>query len=185
MTLANCPGAAPRRESAHRPGINPCPSTQDQDEEPTGSQVPRDRSGAGALRAGLHNVEPECAVVVDVYQDAKPAGNSRSVDPEGVVALRAGVRAIEDLAPAGIGDPARAGAPVAKYLAARDGQRRAEVPDAGDPRQYAVPAEPVLKPGHVTYMRPAIVRLWPTRWRNLLPAATRRMILSLPYSVNS
>src|SRR2546430_10262963 len=32
--LANCPGASPRREPAHRPVINPCPSTQDQDESP-------------------------------------------------------------------------------------------------------------------------------------------------------
>lgn len=53
---------------------------------PAESPVPRDGSGASALRAGLHYVEPECAVVVDVCQDAKPGGNSRLVDPEGVVA---------------------------------------------------------------------------------------------------
>src|SRR5262249_52648668 len=90
----------------------------------------------------------------DIYQDAKPAGDSRPVDPEGVVALRAGVRAIEDLVPEGMGDPAWAGAPVAKYLAARDIQRRAQVPDVGDPGRYAVVTEPALKPGHVTYPRP-------------------------------
>jgi len=66
--------------------------------------------------------------------------------------LLAGVRAIEDLAPEGMGDPARLGAPVAKYMTARDCQRRAEVPDVGDPRRYAVAAELVLKPGHVTYV---------------------------------
>jgi DNA-binding IclR family transcriptional regulator len=31
----DCPGASPRRESAHRPGINPRPSNQDQNYEPT------------------------------------------------------------------------------------------------------------------------------------------------------
>src|SRR5215468_10394815 len=107
------------------------------------------RLGAGALRAGLHHVEPECAVVVDIDQNAQPVGNSRAVDPEGVDALRAGVRTIEDLVPEGIGGPAWA---VAKYMAARNVQRRAEVPDAGDPRRYAVAAELVLKPGHVTYI---------------------------------
>src|SRR4029077_2377917 len=122
--------------------------------KPAEPPPPRGGSGAGALRAGLHHVEPERAVVVDIYQDAKPAGNSRSVDPEGVVALLAGVRGIEDLAPAGIGDPAWPGAPVAKYMAARDAQRRAEIPDTGDPRRYTVGTEPVLKPGHVTYLGP-------------------------------
>src|SRR5690242_8713522 len=69
MTLANCPGASPCRELAHRPLINPCPSTHDQDEEPTGCPgCPGGGSGAGALRAGLHHVEPEGAVVVGVYQ---------------------------------------------------------------------------------------------------------------------
>jgi hypothetical protein len=31
------PGASPCREPAHPPVINPCPSTQDQDEKPAGS----------------------------------------------------------------------------------------------------------------------------------------------------
>ena len=80
----------------------------------------------------MSDARRRAAVVVDIYQDAKPAGNSRSVDPDGVVALLTGVRAIEDLVPEGIGEPAWAGAPVAKYLAARDCQRRAEVPDVGE-----------------------------------------------------
>ena len=95
-------------------------------------------------------------------EDAEPGGNSREVDPEGVVALLAGVRAIEDLVPEGIGDPAWPGVPVAKHLAARDVQRRVEVPE--DPCRYAVGTEPVLKPGHVTYTRATAER--PPRCRS-------------------
>src|ERR1700722_15109987 len=38
-------------------------------------------------------------------------------------------------------------------MAAGDVQRKVQVLETGAPRRYAVGTEPVLKPGHVTYMR--------------------------------
>src|SRR5438477_6786796 len=102
MALANCPGLHHAASRHAGPGSTHAQAPKVRVKSPRNPAVPRDGSGAGALWAGLHRVEAECAVVVDIYQDAKPAGNSRSVNPEGVVALLAGVRAIEDLVPAGI-----------------------------------------------------------------------------------